>query len=304
MTSLKDQIEALIQQSGARVGIALQHIESGEEVMINANNYFPLASVVKIPVLAEASFRFAEDKMRPDDRWVLKTEDKNLPSGVLTFFQDGLTPTVLDVLTMMIIISDNTATDILIKRFGKDAINRRMASLGLEHTHLVMTIRELFEEIMESADPTQDLYELDKKETEDKRDLSNRVYRLTPDNNVGTPRDMNALLRLIWDGKTPDRKWSDFALEVLLKQQLNDRLPRYLPSGTRVAHKTGTLRCVRNDSGIIYISDHSHVILTEYVFWEEEMNLKDPRIIRQRCYAMDEMMGDISRLAYDAFKTE
>jgi beta-lactamase class A len=300
--SLQEQIEAQIQTSGAKVGVAIHHVETGDEVMINAGEYFPMASVFKIPILVETCFRLAEDRMRSGDRWVLKTEDKNLPSGVLTFFEDGLTPTVQDLLTMMIIISDNTATDILIKRLGKEQINQRMRSLGLENIHTRMTVRELFEEILPNADPTQDLYALDKEETEIKRDLTNRVYHLAPDNNVTTPRDMASLLRLVWEGKTPDRTWSDYALNILLKQQLNDRLPRFLPSGTRVAHKTGTLRCVRNDAGIIYASENSHVIVSTFVFWDEEMSLEDPRIIRRRSFAMDELIGDIARLAFDQYQ--
>jgi beta-lactamase class A len=300
--SLHERILEVIQGSGAKMGVALRHIETGEEIMIDADAYYPLASVVKIPILVEACYQMALGNFSPGDRWVLKTEDKNLPSGVLTFFEDGLTPTVLDILTMMIIISDNTATDIMIKRLGKPAINSRMETLGLHHTHVRMTVRELFERILPNADPTQDLYDLaiaEKKEGSRKDTL---VYQLTPENNVATPRDLSELLCLIFTGKTPDRKWSDFALKILLLQQLNDRIPRFLPPGTRCAHKTGTIGGVRNDSGLIYAGEDSHVALSLFATWDEEAVEDDLRMDRLRCFEIDAAMGEIALLAFEAYQ--
>ncbi len=300
--SLHDRILEVIHTSGAKMGVALRHLETGEEIMIDADAYYPLASVVKIPILVEACHQMALGEFSPEDRWVLKTEDKNLPSGVLTFFEDGLTPTVRDILTLMIIISDNTATDIMIKRLGKPAINSRMETLGLTHTHVRMTVRELFEQILPNADPTQDLYELaiaEKKEGSRKDTL---VYQLTPENNVATPRDLTELLCLIFAGKTPDRKWSEFALKILLLQQLNDRIPRFLPAGTRCAHKTGTIGGVRNDSGIIYVGDNSHVALTLFATWDEEAVEDDLHLDRLRSFEIDAAMGEIALLAFDAYR--
>ena len=83
--SLYDQIQEVIGRSGAHIGVALRHIESGEELMIDADSYFPMASVFKVPVLVEACYRMAQNQFGLGDRWPLKTEDKNLPSGILTF---------------------------------------------------------------------------------------------------------------------------------------------------------------------------------------------------------------------------
>ncbi|MBN1305184.1 MAG: serine hydrolase, partial [Anaerolineales bacterium] len=126
-----------------------------------------------------------------------------------------------------------------------------------------------------------------------------RILALTPENNVSTPRDMTKLLQLIYEGKTPDRKWSDFGLDILLHQQLNDRIPRFLPQGTMVAHKTGTIGPVRNDAGIIYVNDHSHVILSEFVLWQPP---EDPGAARQQVFEIENAMGEIALLAYNAFK--
>jgi beta-lactamase class A len=300
--SLQDRIQEVIQASGASIGLALRHLETGQEIMLDADSYYALASVFKIPILVEAFFQISEGRLSLAERLPLKTEDKNLPSGVLVFFEDGLTPTVRDYLTMMTIISDNTATDVMIKRLGgTKAITRRMNSLGLAHTHISMTVRQLFDEIMPNADPTQDLYELEKSLMDLKRDPENRVYQLSPINNVATARDLTNLLQMIWEGKTPNRAGSDGALEILLKQQLNDRIPRFLPPGTRVAHKTGTLHGVRNDSGIIYAGEKAHVALTLLTRWEEGPDSGDPHAGPQASFNLDTAMGEIARVVYEEF---
>jgi beta-lactamase class A len=303
MHSLRDRIVEMIHGSQSQMGVALRHIETGEEILIDADQYYPLASVVKIPVLVEACYQLSQGCFSPQDRWPLKTEDKNLPSGVLTFFEDGLTPTVRDILTLMIIISDNTATDMLIKRLGKEEINSRMRALGHDQIHLRMTIRELFEQMLPNADPTQDLYELAKTEMALGSRKDSLAYRLTPENNVATPKDMNDLVCQIFTGETPDRPWSDFALQILLNQQLNDRLPRFLPPGTRCAHKTGTIGGVRNDSGILYAGEHSHVALTIFTCWDEETVQGDLFLDHQRAFEIDTAMGQIALAAFETYQS-
>lgn len=297
--SLQERIQSVIDASGAQFAVALRHLESGQEVMIDADSYYPLASVVKIPILVESFYRIQAGEFGLHDRWPLKTEDKNLPSGVLVFFEDGLMPTVLDLMTLMNIISDNTATDILLKRLGKEAVVARMRELGLEHIHITMTIRELFEDLLGNADPTQDYYELSKQEESRGPKRGKLVYLNTPENNVSTARDMTRLLELIYNDKVADSKG---VLDVLLQQQLNDRIPRFLPAGTRVAHKTGTLSGVRNNAGIIYVNEQSHVALTVYCRWDDAAVWDDVRAARQRMHELDTAFGEIGLLAYEAFQ--
>jgi beta-lactamase class A len=305
MTKLESQIKEVVEKSGATFGIALQHIESGEEVLINADQYFPMASVFKVPILVETCFRLAEGQIRPDDRWTLRNSDKNFPSGVLVFFEEGLTPTIKDLMMFMIIISDNTATDILLNRLGKKEVIDRMRSLGLEHIHITMTVRELFSEIMPDTNPNkpiQELYRMMREGgDEDRMAKAKKLVALTPENNVTTPADMARLFRLIYDGKTPDRQWSDFALDVLFHQQLGDRIPRFLPQGTLVAHKTGTIGPVRNDAGIIYVNEHSHVILSMFVMWQPPAE-GDPQVVRQKVFELENAMGEVALLAYKAYQ--
>ena len=283
------------------MGVAVLDLASGEEVHIHGDELFPLCSVVKIPVLATAFREIRAGHFALTDRWELTTAEKNLGSGTLRFLEDGLRPTVRDLLTLMIIISDNTATDMIIHRVGVPAIHDYMHQLGLTNTHIVMTIRQIFEDILPDADPTQDPYELALKSQQHPPRRDARAYRSTPENNVSTPRDMNRLLDLIFKGQVVDRPACDEMLAILLLQQLNDRLPRFLPAGTRVAHKTGTLAGFRNDSGIIYVNDNTHVAVTAFAKWDSDAVRGDPVAERERIHAIDTAFGRIGRLVYDHF---
>jgi len=249
----------------------------------------------------EACFQIQAGRLSLEERLPLHTADKNLPSGVLTFFQDGLTPTVRDLLTLMIIISDNTATDMVMKRLGKETINARMRALGLNHIHVPLTVREIFDSLLPSSDPTQDLHELEIAEQRAGPRHDSLAYQLGPQNNAGTPREMTQLLSLIFAGAIPNRAGSDEALGILLQQQLNERLPRFLPAGVRVAHKTGSLSGVRNDAGIIYARDDSHVALTVFTQWDDLAVWDDPRARWRQTVAVDSAIGEMGRLAYDAY---
>ena len=90
---LKESIEQIIEASGAQVGLALRHLETGEELLLDADAYYVLASTFKVPVLVEAFFQISAGRLSLAERLPLRTADKNLPSGVLTFFEDGLLPT-------------------------------------------------------------------------------------------------------------------------------------------------------------------------------------------------------------------
>ena len=208
LPALQKQIEAAIAAANAHMGVAMHHLEKGDEINIAADESFPMASVLKIPVLVAAARQMDEGKFTLDDRWELTVAEKNLGSGVLTFFNDGLLPTVRDLLTLMIIISDNTATDMVINRVGKEEVVKSMRELGLQNIYLPLTIRQIFETILPSADPTQDLYEMEK--SLDQKEFvpspTAAGYSKGPDNNVSTPSDMTALLELIYTGRAASRE--------------------------------------------------------------------------------------------------
>lgn len=299
--SLETKIQKIIDGAQADVGVAISHIERDEEIAINGDQLYPLCSVLKIPVLVEAFRQIDAGLFTLDDRWELTTAEKNLPSGILVFMEDGLTPTVRDLLTLMIIISDNTATDMLMNRLGVERINQTLRDYDLDDIHVPLTIRKIFESILPSADPTQDLYALAAREDKTPVDDDPVALRSTPENDTATARDMNRLLKLIFNGEIVGREACDGMLEILLKQQLNDRLPRLLPPGTRCAHKTGTLSGFRNDSGIIYVGEDNHVAVTAFIKWDADAPGNDPAAQRKRMFDLDEVIGQIGLAAYEHY---
>ena len=301
MSDLKSQVEQAIQASGAQIGVAIRHIELGEEIMINADTPVPLASVVKIPVLAEAFRQMVGGCFSLTDRWLLEHGAKALGSGILTQFDDDLNPTVKDLLTLMIIVSDNTATDIVMRRLGIEAIDAFVHQLGLTQTHVARTLTEIFEDMLPSADPDQDRHALAKWEAKHGVRRDGFSYSLGSDNNVGTPREMTQLLEMIFTAEILDRSACDGMFDILLKQQYYDRLPRFLPPGTPIAHKTGTFSGVRNDCGIIYVKDDSHVVVSVLSTWDYAAVRGDPMAEWERFVAIDTAFGHIGLAAYDAF---
>ena len=296
--SLESDIRTIIENSGAEMALSALHLESGQRIDIDAERVFPMCSVLKIPVLVEAFSQIEAGRFTLEDRWELTTAEKNLPSGILVFFDDGLKPTVKDLLTLMMIVSDNTATDMVMHRLGQGSVTSTMHSLGLTDIHVPLTIRELFDDLLPSSDPTQNLLAL---AGAGPRNRAGVCYSLGPDNDVGTPAALTELLARIWRGEIISRTACDAMLEILLKQQLNDRLPRYLPPGTPCAHKTGTLPGIRNDSGIIYASENAHVAVTVFSRWDDEAVSDDPIARSEQPIAIDAAFGRIGRLLYDAF---
>ncbi len=296
--SLESDMRRIIENSGAEMSVSARHLESGQQIAIDADLPFPLCSVLKIPVLVEAFRHMAEGCFALDDRWELTTAQKNLPSGILVFCDDGLAPTVRDLLTLMIIISDNTATDMVLRRLGEGSVTRTMHNLGLTDIHVPLTIRQIFDDLLPSADPTQDLLTL----ATAPRNRNGRCYSLGSDNDVGTPAALTKLLTRIWQGEIVSHDACNEMLKILRKQQLNDRLPRYLPPGTPFAHKTGTLPGIRNDSGILYASENSHVAVTVFSRWDDETVADDPIASKEQPVAIDRAFGRIGRLLYDAFR--
>ena len=90
--SLESDIRNITENSGAEMAVSALHLETGQRTDVDAQRVYPLCSVLKIPVLVEAFRQIEEGQFTLDDRWQLTTAEKNLPSGILVFFDDGLAP--------------------------------------------------------------------------------------------------------------------------------------------------------------------------------------------------------------------
>jgi len=222
--SLARRVAAIAAKTPARLGIAFEHIESGRRLVLNEDGAFEAASVVKIAILAEAMALSEEGSFDLTERWTLSEKAVAAGSGVLDEFEPGLAPTNRDLLRIMITLSDNTATNSFIDRFGAGAVNARMVALGLPGIRLVGRIP----------------------------DAKNEPDRWSPLGSL-TPRDTAAYFRRLWGSGLLDPAADAAMREFFRAQRTTSRIPRLLLSEktNTWAGKTGSMHGVRNDAGVL-----------------------------------------------------
>ena len=204
----------------------------------------------------------------------------------------------------MIIISDNTATDMVLDLVGgPTAVNATMRALGFGpgDINITMSVHDLFEDTLGTSECVLLPSELKARAGKMGLQTNSKVLREGSSENVATPQALTRLHELIFRGKAASRHACDVALDVLLHQTLNLRLPALLPFGTDVAHKTGTFVGCRNDSGTIYVSDNKHVTVTVFTSRHGPLTanlLMDPAL-NEEAVVVDKAIAKIGRLAYD-----
>ena len=224
------------------LGVAIRDLTSGQELLVHADEVFPQASSIKISVLAEL-YHQAEQatqgiagKARLNDSYLVRGEDLVADSDIMGGLTVGVTRlTNRDLATMMVAVSDNAATNVLIDRVGMDNVTQLMMAQGLHHTQLRRKM-------------------LDLKAAGEGRE------------NISTPREMMTLLDRLYRGKVLGAPLlEDFW--TMLATHKNSWLPRGLPEDLRIADKPGELEGVRNDSGIVFLKNRPYIIcvMTTYL---------------------------------------
>ncbi len=301
---LAGKITGIVREADIRAGIAVWHIESDTQLAVNGEEPFPMASTFKIPLLATACHQLAQGKFELSQRIPLKDADKSLGSGIMPYFESGLQATLRDLLTLMIIISDNTATDIIVDFLGgAEVIEGYMHQLGLTDIYFKWNCKELLRHLFPPEVVDLPHEELIAWATSHDVLRDGLAFSKGADNNVSTANAMNQLLYWMYSGRLFDGEARQTAFDILLKQQFNVRLSRFLPLDTKVAHKTGTIGGIRNDSGIITISDSNHVIVTLFTEWDEAPYWNQPAAHHQRVFEVETAMGVIGRAVYDEFQS-
>ncbi len=239
------------------VGLMVREIGGPERTLTwNHTEAFPTASTLKVPLLYELYRQSEAGTVDLTERITLRHPDRTPGSGVLQHLDDGLAPTLRDLAELMIIVSDNWATDIIFDRLGKDRITATLRELGLTATHLPLTIRELFSAQV-GVDPTDPAVTYDAlrqllKDHEPGPDAPGLPVDAT--NDVSTPADMVRLLTLIEQGHGVSADGRARMIATLRHQNFTAIIPHRLPPGEQieVAHKTGSLRGVKNDVGLVF----------------------------------------------------
>lgn len=258
---LGQRIRGIASALDGTLGVYVHAMVNGDRVEVNADQLFPMASVFKIPILAELLCQVHNGRISLEQRVALGDEMKSPGSGVLKELSAGTMLTLADLATLMIIVSDNTATDILLARVTKDGVNARLRGCGLERTNVAMDCRELLYDLVGLSDRP-DGPETRRLAVERLRrqevDAHSRVYR-DERLNMTTPREMGRLLELIvraarepaaGPGPLPAEVCQRM-LAIMARQQVRNRLPLLFPPAVDLAHKTGSLNRVRNDAGVL-----------------------------------------------------
>lgn len=267
-SALRPALEARIAHHHGVVGLALIDPKTGETLAIRGDETFPTASVIKLGVLTELFHRIAGGSLHLDDPLVMLAGDREPGSGILQLLHAPHELTVKDAATLMIAVSDNTATNLLVNKLGIRAVNARMDSLGLKHTRLWAKV---FERARTTINPD-----------------SSAKYGL----GSTTPLEIAKLMAMIYDGTVVSPDASKQMVDMLEKQFYGVvEIPRYLPADVTVAHKTGETDATRNDVAIVYAKPRDYVLA---VLTKEN---------EDRSWRLDNdaavLIGDLSRIVYD-----
>ena len=266
-SALWQKLEAEISEIDAHLdgvtGVAIEDLTAGRTLFLHPDDVFPQASSIKITVLAELYRQQQQGKLKLDDVYTVNSADLVAGSDIM----GGLTPGVTritnrDLATMMIAVSDNSATNVLIDRVGMDNVNSFVEGLGLHHTRLRRKMMDL-------------------KAASEGRE------------NVATPREMMTLLDALYHGKVLSRPLTDDFFKMLATHK-DSWIPRYLPDDLKSANKPGALEGVRSDSGVIFASRPYVVcIMTTYLRNERDGEEAIAQISRA-AYRMFDRLGRAS----------
>ena len=230
----KAAVERTTRSVNATWGIYVKSLETNEEIAIDADRQMETMSTIKIPLMIEAFEQIKAGRFALTDKYTLVEADSQPGTGTIQRLDPGAVMTVKDLITMMIIVSDNTATEVLYRMVGgPEAVNRRMDAMGLKNTR-AMNVPSRWFPSLRSAPSTEQFY----------RD-GKYPFGLT------TPREMGRLLEMMERGTLVDKNSSDLMLRIMRGQLYRTRIPRYV-AGYTIPHKTGDfLPYVGDDVGML-----------------------------------------------------
>lgn len=233
---LREPLQQAVAAHAGEAGVVLYDPETGERLSIRGEERFPSASMIKIPVLFETLLAAEEGRLSLHDPVVMLAGDRAPGAGILRHFSAPFTLTVGDAALLMTALSDNSATNLLIEKLGPRRISDRMVSMGLPSTRV---FRKVFAQAAESFDPA-----------------GSERWGF----GVTTPWDLARLLAWIHRGEAVSEEASREMLRMLEAQTHRVGLPRHLPEGTRLAHKTGSISAARHDCGIVFGPRREYVL--------------------------------------------
>ena len=251
--ALQERLAALADQPGLTAGALFWEVETGAFAGVRPDQAFPAASVIKIPILL-AFFQAAETgQVRLDEPLALREDLKAGGAGVLQTRPLGSQVSALEAATLMSTLSDNFATNLIIDRLGgQEALNQKFRQWGLQHTQISWWLPDL------------------------------------EGTNTSSPRDMVWLLSQVEQGRMLSRRSRDRFLDILWRTQRPSYFRPHLGQEVRIAHKTGTLRSVVGDAGILDLPNGRRYVAA---VWVKREPPNDPRA--------EELIASLSQAAYE-----
>ena len=226
------------------MGVAIGDLTTGDHFLLHEDEVFAQASSIKITVLANLYLQAQQGKLKLNDLYTVQSPDLVPDSDIMNGLTPGITRVTLrDLATMMVAVSDNSATNVLIDRVGMDNVNAMLDSLDLKRTRLRRKMMDL-----EAAKQGRE--------------------------NVSTPREMMTLLDALYHGKVLNKESTANFFKMLSTNKASF-LPRDLPPDLKVANKPGELEAVRNDSGIVFVEGRPYVICVMTAFLRNERDGED-----------------------------
>lgn len=236
---LQEELHGVDRQLDGVLALAVKDLTSGEEFFINPDEIMPQASSIKIAVLAELYRQAQQGKLKLTDEYVVRKEDLVPGSDIMLGLTPGVTRlTLRDLATMMVAVSDNSATNVLIGRVGMENVNAMLEAQGLHATRLRRKMMDL-------------------KAAGEGRE------------NVATPREMMTLLETIHRGKLLNKEMTEDFLKILSTHKESAML-QGLPDGAVAANKPGELEAVRNDSGIVMVKNRPYILCVMTAYLKDE----------------------------------
>ena len=221
MRQLREQIQAFLDTREGNVSVVAKSLTDNRELLIRPDRVFPSASTIKLYIMSELFRQQKAGLLSLSDTITLTDEAKVGGDGILKELRGGHRFELSELCTLMIILSDNTATNLLIDRLGLDKINEQIHRLGMEHSSL-------------------------------QRKMMDFAAIEAGRNNYISAREFASVLEGIYRGTNVDAESSAHMLGILKRQQVTGRLDLYLPEDVVIAHKTGDLDNLEHDGGIVY----------------------------------------------------
>ena len=227
-SSLDEQVKTLVSSFKGKVSLFAKNLDTGETYALNADERVRTASTIKIAVMIEAYARVAEGKLKWTDELVLTKEKKVGGSGILNELSDNLHLTLRDAVNLMMILSDNTATNLVLDVLTTDAVNARMESLGIKN---IKIMRKVFSGGESTAG----------------KDPENKKYGL----GMATPREMVLIMEKLERGEIINPAASKEMIELMKREQGRNAIGRSLWD-VPMASKYGALDRLRSSVAILY----------------------------------------------------